>query len=304
MSTKLKCKVCEKDAIASYWPTKEPLCLEHLFERMLAYAKKEIERHNVKSLLVAVSGGKDSKVLLDLLSHLNIRIVAVTIIEGIKEYRRREAEEMKRFSKERGIDHLVFTLKEVVGLSVDEWYQRRKDVTPCTFCGVARRRALDLLSKQLGLEKVATGHTLDDEIHTIVVNLLRGDWFSILKLREGRVKPLRKIYERNVASYAFFKKFGFQAEECPYILLKPSLRAKIRQKLYYLEAERPGTFLSLSEWLDGLERLERPSGKCRICGFPTSPNRDICKLCELLLSVGFEPKYQLSLKERGGLAHG
>ncbi len=298
MLTRLKCSVCGAEAVAVYWPTMEPLCNEHLREKMLKEVSKELERHNVKSLLVAVSGGKDSKVLLDLLSYTNIKMVAVTIVEGIKDYRVKEASEMKRFASERNIEHLTVTLKEIIGLRVDEWYELKKNLTPCTYCGVARRRALDLLREELGLEKVATGHTLDDEIHTVVINLLRGDWFSILKLKDGRVKPLRKIYERNVAAYALLNNFTFQNEECPYILMKPTLRAKIRQKLYYIEYERPGAFSRLSDWLDTIKVLEKDSNTCEICGFPTSSNRRVCRLCELLLSVGIYPRYRKEVLPR------
>jgi uncharacterized protein (TIGR00269 family) len=153
-----------------------------------------------------------------------------------------------------------------------------------------------------------TGHTLDDEVQTMVMNFLRGDPVRMLRQHPRapmlsrmfvhRVKPLRVIYEWEVAMYAYLKGYKFQERSCPYISFQPTLRARVRRWLYRLEGEKPGTMLSMLEKLDNelekrlaeIERLpELP--RCIYCGEPTSYGRSICKVCEMLMEIGIKPSY-------------
>lgn len=94
----------------------------------------------------------------------------------------------------------------------------------------------------------------------------------------------------NVSAYKGYK---FQEVECPYIELKPTLRAKVRELLYALEEKRPGTLLQILDTFDIIaERVRSGSSfkdelpRCKICGDPTSYGREICKNCELLINSG------------------
>ena len=282
----MKCALCDKRAVAKDYLGR-PLCEEHFLESVVERARKELEGVSGK-LLLAVSGGKDSLVLMDVMSRIYDvnEMVAVTVVEGAPGgYRLKEAEVAREFARKLGIKHITVTFKELFGKSLEEMVKVGK-LSPCTYCGVFRRRALDLLAKELNAT-VVTGHTLDDEAHTALLNLLRGAWEDLLKINaRARIKPLRKVYEREVAIYAYLRKIPFQSEECPYIVTRPSLRGRLREKLFEYEEERPG---ALYEWRVRFERLGAPEPKskpCERCGFPTSPGRRLCRACELAEEVG------------------
>ena len=311
----VKCHLCGvKEAVVYQLHTSKALCRDCFINDILKRVELEIKKYNlIKSnerVLLAISGGKDSFTLLDVMSkiHSSSKLIALTLIEGIEGYNRADVLDfMKSKTRELGIDHIVLTLKEAVGASVDEFVKnmvlKNIKIPPCTYCGIARRRAINKVAREQGVDKVATAHVLDDEAQTYVMNILRGDtmrlvqvhpkgpWLSKLFIR--KVKPLRKIYERETALYAYFHGYKFQERECPYITHIPTLRARVRDYLYRLELEKPGSLLRLVELLDEAlsdyvkkyyELPELPH--CKMCGEPTSYNREICKFCELLMSVG------------------
>lgn len=261
-------------------------------------------------LLAAVSGGKDSFTLLSVLAEVHdpSKIVAVTVVEGIEGgYHVEEARRLSRYAREFGIDYIVVSFKEFYGVTLAELVaeSRRKGlgVKPCTFCGVLRRRILNRLAKQVGVDRVVTAHNLDDEAQTVIMNIVRGDIVGLARqhpiasLEAGRefvprVKPLRKIYEWETTVYAFKSGYPIPQTECPYLKLDPTLRLSIRLKLYEIEWAKPGTLLRLLETFDLLvEPLARKYALkhlplCERCGEPTSPGRRICKACELLEKAG------------------
>ncbi|ABU81689.1 TIGR00269 family protein [Ignicoccus hospitalis] len=282
----MRCAVCGKRVVAKDYSGR-PLCEEHFLQSVVERAEKELEGVNSK-ILLAVSGGKDSLVLMDVVAQLRDPkdLVAATVVEGAPGgYRVKEAQVAKRFAEKLGIKHITITFKELFGKSLEEMVAKGK-LSPCTYCGVFRRRALEVLARRLGAV-VATGHTLDDEAHTALLNLLRGSWDDLLRLNaKSRIKPLRKVYEREVSIYAYIKKFPFQSEECPYIVRRPSLRGRLREELFEYERERPGTLFKWRERFEGLGEPKRRFKLCERCGFPTSPNRRVCKVCELAEEVG------------------
>ena len=290
----------------------ERLCRECFLEDVRNRVLREIKRWNMISpgdkVLLALSGGKDSFVLLDLLSEIHdpSKLGGVTVVEGIEGYNRLEdLERLKRIARDRGVDLHITSFRELSGYTLDEMVKRSDEaglkISPCTFCGIYRRRGINYVARIHGYDKVATAHNLDDEAQTLLINILRGDIPRIVTLHPlrrnpselfvHRVKPLRKIYEYETAIYAKIKSYTPQVVECPYLELRPSLRARIRDILYALEEIRPGTLLRLLEEFDELliqevSKTRVSLGVCRICGEPTSPGRDICKACELLIKTG------------------
>jgi uncharacterized protein (TIGR00269 family) len=317
------CDICKKREAKYYQhQTGLKLCRECLLEDVRKRVKKEVERFSLikegDTVLLAISGGKDSFVLLDSLSSFvePNRLVGFSIIEGIPGYNRDEyVERIKKYASERGIDVIIISLKDIFGYSLSEIVklarEKGKNYSPCTFCGAMRRRAINLVARDIGATKTATAHNLDDEVQTLIMNILRGDPERLIRqhplaprfseLLVQRIKPLRKIYEREATAYAYELGFKFQETECPYIIYQPTLRARIRHWLYMLEKEQPGSMLKLLETFDlfilhklGTLKYEKlPS--CKLCGEPTSVGRDICKLCEMLNDLGLSYK-----KEKNG----
>ncbi|MEM0168372.1 MAG: TIGR00269 family protein [Metallosphaera sp.] len=292
--------------------SRKRLCKECFLNDILARVEKEAKKQNLlnaNKILIAVSGGKDSLVLADTLSKIvnPNRIVAFNIVEGIKGYNREDqVRELSNYLKELGIDLISTSFERSVGYTLDQMVksssQRGLNVAACTFCGGFRRKLINGAGREVNADFVSTGHNLDDEVQTIIINLLRGDVKKLLRIGDSqpklsekfvmRVKPLRKVYEWETTMYAYFKGFHFQEVECPYISAKPTMRAKVRDLLYALEERSPGALLQILENFDSLAESIRKGTKlgslpsCKLCGEPTSFGREYCKNCELLISSG------------------
>lgn len=311
----MKCVVCGlRDAVVMQKHTGRALCRECFINDVISRVKKEIMRFRMFSdtdrLMIAASGGKDSYVLLDIILRLHdpSKIGVVTIVEGIEGYNRLEdVEKVRKLANVNGVDVLVLSLKNYVGYSLTELvnlgFSKNVKISPCTFCGVLRRKAINEIARDLGFTRVLTAHNLDDEAQTIIMNILRGDLFRLVQILPNgpilskffvrKVKPLRKIYEEEVAIYAHLIGYEFQTTDCQYLRHFPSLRAKIREYLYKLEKEKPGTLLNLIERIDSVlskyvnHYVNYPElPRCTICGEPTAYGRNYCMACELLTALG------------------
>jgi len=295
--------------------TGRALCERCFKEDIVNRFKEEVSRYKMFSpgdrILLALSGGKDSFVLLDVVKEVHdvSKIGIVTIIEGIRGYNRVEdISWIVSTAKEYKIDLHVTSFKEYTGYDLDDLVRlgklRNFEVSPCTYCGILRRRIINYYARSQGYDKVLTAHNLDDEVQTYVMNILRGDRGRLIQNHPlsktlsryfiKRVKPLRKIYEWETSVYAYMAGFRFQELECPYIRHQPTLRAEIRDYLYEIEQERPGSLLRVLETIDNYverELLSRPLGfeelpTCTLCGAPTAQGRKTCVLCELLDKLG------------------
>ena len=311
-----RCSLCGKsEARVMQRHTGRALCWECFRGDLLRRFEEEVRRYNMftptERVLLALSGGKDSYVLLDLVREVHdaSRIGIVTIIEGVGGYNRAEdIEWIVSASRAYGIDLHITSFKEFTGFSLDELVgldeSKGVGASPCTYCGILRRRIINYQARTLGYDKVLTAHNLDDEVQTYVMNLLRGDRGRLIQNHPlsrtlsrhfvKRVKPLRKVYEWETAVYAYMKGFRFQETECPYLRRRPTLRAEVRDYLYEVERTRPGSLLRMLEAIDDyVERVLLPSGsqlmelpRCSVCGSPTAYGRTTCALCDLLRRAG------------------
>jgi uncharacterized protein (TIGR00269 family) len=245
-------------------------------------------------IAVAVSGGKDSTALLlclhKILDGRDKELVAITVDEGIAGYRDDTITSARAIAASLGIEQKIVSFRDLYGYNLDDMVQG-KEVAPCTYCGVFRKKALNRMAKLLGATKVATGHNLDDEAQSIMMNYLKGDIERLMRFRPRkvqpglvpRIKPLREIPEKEIALYCMVNGVFTESRECPYASL--SLRADVRDMMNDLESLFPGTKQST---LRGFEKIaEIDLGKCAnidlascgICGEPCV--NEICKACEL-----------------------
>jgi uncharacterized protein (TIGR00269 family) len=246
-------------------------------------------------IAVALSGGKDSAVLLYVLKKIlageAVELFAITIDEGIKGYREDTIGYARRISDELEVELEMLSFRDEFGSDLDRIVKGR-DQAPCTFCGVLRKSALNRAARDLRATKLATGHNLDDEAQSVMMNYLKGDIERLFRLSPRRplpglvprIKPLRHIPEKEVALYGILVGVYPEAPECPYA--HSSLRFEIRRMMNGLERDHPGTKSSV---LRGFEKILRsaedrpaatPLSCCRICGEPTFG--DLCKACHLL----------------------
>jgi uncharacterized protein (TIGR00269 family) len=296
----MKCSKCLEKSIVFRRDSNTHLCESHFVDAFEETVKHTIEDNNMivegDRIAVALSGGKDSTALIYVLNKIlskrkNISVFAITIDEGIKGYREDTIKSARNISGNLGIDHIIVSFKERYGLDLDEMIEARREA-PCTFCGVFRKSLLNMTAKELGATKVATGHDLDDEAQSIMMNYLKGDIerlgrFAPRRLQPGlipRVKPLKDIPERETALYCMVHGFYLKMAECPYASL--SFRSDVRDMLNYLENNFPGTKKSTISGFSRISNLLTDRyppmrlSSCEQCKEPCVENS--CKACQLL----------------------
>ncbi|MEM2771314.1 MAG: TIGR00269 family protein [Candidatus Nezhaarchaeales archaeon] len=306
------CVKCKGEAVYFCSHSGQAFCRKCFINSVERRVKNTITRYNLLNpddhVVVAVSGGKDSLVLLHILSRIErrfpkVKMKAITIDEGVKGYRERGIHLARMYAAKYGVPHYIASFKEVYGYTLDELVRKSESIgsglNACTWCGILRRRLLNLKARELGATKVAVGHHLDDEAQTILMNMLRGSFVKLANLgpkpvkdAEGfipRIKPLRYIPESEVALYAYFKGFDFYEVECRYV--RTSLRDEVRNILNMLERKHVGTKFAIVRSADAIaplllhEYLKRIKfNQCRKCGEPTT--REICRACEILEKLG------------------
>ena len=190
----MPCKNCLEKPVINLTNNNIKLCKQHFikyFERKVLGLIKDyklIERND--KVGVAVSGGKDSLTVLNILNMLKnkikiFEIEAIAIDEGIKDYRDKTLEQAEKFCKEINIKLHVFSYKEEFGDTLDNFLKKTK-MKACSMCGPFRRYLLNKKSKELGFTKLATGHNLDDEAQTIMMNYFRRNLETSARLEIGR----------------------------------------------------------------------------------------------------------------------
>jgi uncharacterized protein (TIGR00269 family) len=191
---------------------------------------------------------------------------------------------------------VVASFKEMYGYPLDEIVSmpKGKELTPCSYCGVLRRRALNVAAREANADKIATAHNLDDEAQTIILNIIHGDASRIARVKPvldeahpkliRRIKPLCEVPERETALYAYLKKIEFQSVPCPYA--RTALRSDVRTMLNRMEEKHPGIkftiFKSIERIRPTLETVaqEAEIHDCKMCGEPTVG--ETCKPCQML----------------------
>lgn len=144
-------------------------------QKILGYMRKAIQNYGLISdgdrILVGVSGGKDSLVLLEGLVLLrrfigiDYEVVAVTLDMGFKDKKPDFSPIAERCEK-MGVEYRVIPTQ--IGEIV---FDVRKEPSPCSLCARMRRGALHDTANELGCNKVALGHNYDDAVETFVMNL-------------------------------------------------------------------------------------------------------------------------------------
>jgi cytoplasmic tRNA 2-thiolation protein 1 len=281
----LLCKTCFRDSV------------ERRVRRTISHWKMFSPADHIA---VAVSGGKDSLTLLMILKKLSrrfeqTRITAVTVDEGIAGYREEAVDLSSEYCKKLGVDHEIVSFEELYGNGLDNFLKNKENrLGACSYCGVFRRKAINVAARRVGATKIATAHNLDDVVQTYLLNLFQGDverfarFSPVLRDPRGgflpRVKPLCEVPEKEVALYGYVEGLTFQSASCPYMM--EALRNELRSVLNRLELAHPGVLFSAYRSMTRLRGLAEPSvgpsdvHECRSCGEPTS--MDICEACRMV----------------------
>ena len=299
----MKCDRCENQATYTRKYSGEKLCSECFSNSILRKTAKTISKYNMikhnELVAVAVSGGKDSLALLNIINQMaathNFRIKAITIDEGIPDYRNEALEIVKTFCAKLNVEHKVFSYKELFDLTLDEALDLRgnEKTSSCSICGTLRRRAIDHAAKDIGADVIATGHNLDDTLQTFVINMLSGDttkigWMdpdtSTNTLR--KIKPFCEIYESEIVFYAFTNDIPFQTEPCPH--MNEGIRTEIREFLNSLEGKHSGIKNNLYQSIIKVSQSVKDTSHkqkiiCIKCG--NECTGEICSVCNMVLKL-------------------
>ncbi len=298
------CSVCGEPAIIHQRHTGRYLCGTHLVtdigNRVSDTIASQQQVISGDRVAVALSGGKDSTALLILLHRLfgsrnDIRLVAVTVDEGIYGYREATIRSAESLARRLNVEHISVSFGELFGDSLDTLLKGREQQA-CSICGILRKKALVVGAERAGATKLATGHNLDDEAQSVLMNVLRGDLFRLVR-NSGtdsggqfipRIKPLMYVQEKEIASYLMILGIWEDLPECPYSI--HALRREVRSILSGIEYRHPGTMLRLMENKKKVETafsgktIGEPVGRCQECGDPC--NGRLCQCCQLRHSLG------------------
>jgi uncharacterized protein (TIGR00269 family) len=293
----IACDRCSEHAVYFSRGDGTHLCRAHLMEQVEAKTAGMLASYTLaenERIAVALSGGKDSTVLLWLLNMLlgeraADRLVAITVDEGIRDYRDETLAAARRLTHRLGIRHIIVSFQDLFGADLDSLLIGNSE-RACSVCGVYRRQALQQAAVEAGADVLATGHCLDDEAQSVLMNYLRGDLTRIAgaPLPEGtryipRIKPLGRVSEKEVVVYGMVASLLSPLPECPYTA--HALRAEVRRALGVLEYRFPGTMLRIVEGEADLKRtvsgMIPPSAlsKCSRCGNPCSGT--LCQRCKI-----------------------
>ena len=192
-------------------------------------------------ILVALSGGKDSLTLLQLMAERSriykprISVVAAHVTMTNIPYKA-DIEYLKEFCQGLGVE------LHVLGSGFDASTDNRK--SPCFLCSWNRRKALFTLAQEIGCNKIALGHNMDDFIETMLMNMTFQGAFSAMapvmqmeKFPITVIRPLCLVNENDVEAYAKECNFPPQVKNCPYE--KASNRASMKELLAHLETLNP-----------------------------------------------------------------
>ncbi len=306
----MKCRKCGSKAAINMRQHKLALCKDHFLAWIPEQTERFIQKYGMftreEKILVAVSGGKDSLALWDILWQLGYQADGLYIALGIDGGIAYSAESQRLsqdFAAERGLTLHIVDMAADYGHTIPQLAQqtRRGQDKPCSVCGLVKRHEMNRIARDLGYDVLATGHNLDDEAAVLFGNTLR--WAGEYLVRQGpvlpaspglarKVKPLCRFYEREMAAYALLRGIRYIYDECPFASGATSIYYKTL--LNQLENDRPGAKLSfylafLQAKKEGLfanraEETVRLLHACSSCGQPTSAP-GLCSFCRMLERV-------------------
>ena len=310
-----KCSVCGRPAVYVAKYEGKAYCADHFLKWFDKRVRKTIRKYRMfgpkEHIVVAVSGGKDSLAALHYMSRLSKRVPgwtveALLIDEGIEGYRPITIRDFKRWAEEWGVSYRIVSFKEEIGASLDEiiklGLEKGLPYQPCTYCGVFRRYLLNKAAREMGATVLVTGHNLDDEVQTFMMNILRHDMDRMSRLGPTtdagteyfvrRAKIFYEIPEKEIVIYSMLHGFFPEFVECPYARL--GFRWDVRHYINLLEERYPGIkYNILKSALDVSQavRKTRPPQHpqlCKICGEPSKG--PVCRACELRIMLGLLEK--------------
>ncbi len=295
----MKCTVCKGPAVVDVRRHNANFCAAHFLRLCRDQVARAIKDFGMLSpgerALVAVSGGKDSLAVWDILLELGYQADGLYLGLGIGAYSDASGEMARAFASARGLTLHEVDLPRDHGFDIPSGAKAARRV-PCSACGLSKRHLFDEAARTGGYDVLVTGHNLDDEAAVLFGNVLHwqadylGRQLPVLPARDGfprKVKPLVRLGEREMAAYCVLRGIDYIVDECPMAVGNKHLGYK--EALNAIEVTSPGTkhdfyfgFLArASERFIGDAEAERQQLRaCAACGAPTTG--EVCAFCRLV----------------------
>ncbi len=297
-----ECSMCKAPSIISRPYSGETLCDNCFQASVMAAIRTAISRFKMLQrtdrIAVAYSGGKDSTVLLATLVDIQKQfpeseVMAITLQEGSRQDKERQRV-LRQVTQHLNVEHVTSSYQDIFSLTLDEIADRaqktQSPLSPCAYCGTLRRQGLNILARRINADKLALGHNLDDELQSMLMNLIRGDLQRLARITPflkgverwliPRIKPMYHLLEKDIALYSKLLQLPLHHPPCQY--KETSLRSEIREWLNAFEDRHPGSKFNLhASFMKIIKAIQRgkdePYQKCNSCGEITS--QDICAVC-------------------------
>ncbi len=304
MQKEIKCRNCRENPVITIYENKRKLCRKHFLEYFEKKVRKTIRLNEFfvkgENILVAASGGKDSTTVLYLINkiakEIKLNVYAITIDTSIGDYAKKNLLNVRKFCKKEKIKLYETSFRKEFGYSLcymkSVLKSRGFDYNSCTICGILRRYLLNKKAKELKATKLATGHNLDDEAQSILMNIFKNNVKVLARLGPKspdlagfvpRIKPLYFMTEQEVSAFSKLMDFPVIYEKCPCSV--DAYRRAMRNMLNDFDGKYAGTKHSVvASFIDILPMLRKKySGKLRICKSCGEPSaNELCKSCELI----------------------
>jgi tRNA-5-methyluridine54 2-sulfurtransferase len=299
----MKCRVCKGAAVVDVRRHNAAFCRDHFLHHCEEQVRRAIDSYEMfepgARVLVAVSGGKDSLALWEILVRLGYCADGLYLGLGIGGYSDDSGVFVRDYAARIGRDLIEIDLAAHYGYGIPE-AAAATHRSPCGSCGLSKRHLFNAAAVHGGYDVVATGHNLDDEAAVLLGNVLRWDagylgrQYPVLPEMPGfarKVKPLVRLGERETAAYCVLRGIDYQVEECP--MAAGNRHLGYKETLNALEDRSPGTKAAFlfgylergHERFAGAAEQERDELRdCIVCGAPTPG--EVCAFCRLRAKVG------------------
>jgi uncharacterized protein (TIGR00269 family) len=294
----VKCRSCRQPAVIEIRRHNAGFCHPCFVKHCCEQVTRALDSWQMFSrsdrILVAVSGGKDSLALWDILLRLGYQADGLYLGLGIGDYSGESRRYARSFAAAKGSNLVETDLPEDLGFDIPTG-SRAARRAPCSACGLSKRHLFNKAAVDGGYDAVATGHNLDDEAAVLFGNVLRWDLAylgrqsPVLPAAAGfvrKVKPLIRLGERETAAYCVLEGIDYIVEECP--MAAGNRHLGYKAALNEIESTSPGSkaaflfgFLERISPLVGSVAEEERQGlhECPGCGSPTVS--DVCAFCKL-----------------------
>jgi uncharacterized protein (TIGR00269 family) len=301
----MRCRKCSSRALIKLPRHNSAFCAgcfdEYVREQIQRAIKSDRMFGRDEGVAVAVSGGKDSLVLWEILSGMGYRTTGLHIDLGIGAYSETSRKKAEVFAHTRNLPLIVHSLRETHGLGISEIADGIHRPA-CSACGVIKRYNMNAIAAEHGLPVLATGHNLDDEAARLLGNVLHWQDEYLDKQSPAlpashpklvrKVKPLYRLAEREIAAWAVLHKIDYIVDECPNS--GGSKMLVYKDALNRLEAAAPGTkhqfylqFLDRQKARQPLVTLMPDLRECVSCGQPSTA--EVCSYCKLIAPLKVVP---------------